>query len=352
MVPRLVAYVRTSTDDQQSPEDSRRWQLARAEALIAGRAEISVVVHDRDISRAVPWTRRPEGSALLAQLANPGRGWDGVVIGEPQRAFGNAAQVQLLLCQFAEDGVSLWVPQVGGPVDPESEAHDILLSLFGGLSRAERNRLRLRVRTAMRAMAPTGRFLGGRPPYGYQLAASGVPHPNPEKARHGIQLSKLQLDLKTAPVIEQIFQWRAEGLGWKAIAARLTEAGIPSPSAADPDRNSHRPGRAWASSAVRAIVLNPRYKGTGVYGRYRKVERLYDPADPAAGHITRMTPAHRDDWVEAEGTVPAIVTHELWAAAQPTPTRPAGNGPRPDRPGPNRYSLRGLVACGQCGRLM
>ena len=49
--------------------------------------------------------------------------------------------------------MQLWVPEVGGPVDPDSEAHDLLVSMFGGLSRAERNRLRVRVRTAMMAMA-------------------------------------------------------------------------------------------------------------------------------------------------------------------------------------------------------
>ena len=31
----FAAYVRTSTDDHQSPDDSRRWQLSVAEQLIA-----------------------------------------------------------------------------------------------------------------------------------------------------------------------------------------------------------------------------------------------------------------------------------------------------------------------------
>jgi hypothetical protein len=43
------------------------------------------------------------------------------------------------------------------------------MSMFGGLSPAQRNRLRVRVRTAMKAMAPEGRrYLGGRPRYGYR----------------------------------------------------------------------------------------------------------------------------------------------------------------------------------------
>jgi site-specific DNA recombinase len=154
----------------------------------------------------------------------------------PQRAFGDTGQVQTVLAQLNHYDIQLWVPELQGPVDPTSEIHDIILSLFGGLSRAERNRLRVRVRTSMRAMAPEGGYLGGRPPYGYQLVRTGVPHPNPEKARQGVQLTKLAVDPSTSEVVETIFAWRTEGLGFRAIASRLTGAGIPCPSGADPKR--------------------------------------------------------------------------------------------------------------------
>ena len=347
----LTAYARTSTDDQQSPEESLRWQLSRANALIIGRAEIVSVTHDTDVSRSVPWSRRPEAARLIAQLPNPARGWSGIVVGEPQRAFGSAGQVQNIMPQLAHFGVQLWVPEVGGPVDPDSEAHDLLMSMFGGLSKAERNRLRVRVRTSMKAMAPEGRYLGGRPPYGYSLDRTGVPHPNPEKARQGIQLTDLVIDPETAQVVEQIFAWRVEGVGFRAIAARLSEQGVPCPSAADRQRNPHRHGRAWSASAVRAIVMNPKYKGQGIYGRYHKVERLYDVNDPAAGNVTRMSPAPTTEIIETDGIVAPIVTEMVWRQAQ-TDRAPAIPGPRADRPEDSRYALRGLLVCSRCGRRM
>lgn len=49
-LPRLLIYARTSTDDQQSPEDSLAWQVSLANALVAGRAEIIAVVHETDTS--------------------------------------------------------------------------------------------------------------------------------------------------------------------------------------------------------------------------------------------------------------------------------------------------------------
>ena len=46
------------------------------------------------------------------------------------------------------------------------------MSLYGGMSQGERNRIKTRVRLAMEAQAAIeGRFLGGRPPYGYLLAS-------------------------------------------------------------------------------------------------------------------------------------------------------------------------------------
>jgi site-specific DNA recombinase len=60
-----------------------------------------------------------------------------------------------------------------------------VMALYGGISKGERNRIKIRVRSAMKAQTELeGRFLGGRPPYGYRLADAG-PHPNPRKAAEG-----------------------------------------------------------------------------------------------------------------------------------------------------------------------
>ncbi|WP_232533718.1 recombinase family protein [Plantactinospora sp. KBS50] len=160
---------------------------------------------------------------------------------------------------FSHYGVDLWVPEVGGAIDPESEAHDLIMSVIGGMSKGERTRVKVRVRTAMTSQAKIeGRFLGGRPPYGYRLADAG-PHPNPGKAADGRRLHKLEPDPATAPVVRRIFAMYLANNGYFAIAEALTRDGIPSPSAADPARNPHRTGQGWAKSAVKNILSNPRY---------------------------------------------------------------------------------------------
>lgn len=203
---KFAFYGRVSTEDQQDPEASRAWQLARATALVepAG-GEIVREFFDIGLSRSLPWKRRPQAADLLAAIRDGQRGFDAVVIGEPQRAFyGN--QFGLTFPLFEHYGVGLWVPEVGGAIDPGSDAHDLVMALYGGMSKGERNRIKIRVRSAMAAQAATeGRFLGGRPPYGYQLADAG-PHPNPTKALDGRRLHKLEPDPATAPVVRRIFR--------------------------------------------------------------------------------------------------------------------------------------------------
>ena len=282
---RFASWGRVSTEDRQDPESSRAWQRARATTLIEPHGgQITEEFFDIDKSRSIPPQRRPEASRLIAALADPGRGFEAVVVGEPQRAFyGN--QFGNTFPLFAHYGVPLWVPEVGGPIDPENEAHDLIMSVFGGVSKGERNRIRVRVRTAMATQAQReGRYLGGRPPYGYLLADAG-PHPNPAKAADGKRLHSLALDEPAAEVVRRIFAEFLAGHGLHAIAEHLTRDGIPSPSAHDPARNRHRCGVAWNKFAVRAILANPRYTGREVWNKQRKDEVLLDIRDVALGHI-------------------------------------------------------------------
>ena len=355
---RFALSARTSTDDLQDPADSLRWQMDTARRLIAPHGEIVTTYHDIDKSRSLPWERRPEAFRILHDLRNPHRGWDALVIAEPQRAF-SGTQFEGILLQFAHYGVGLWVPELGGPVDIENDGHYMALSNYGTMSRAERNRTRLRVANAMRAHAQAGRWLGGRPPYGYRIADAG-PHTNPSKAASGARLHQLAPDPETAPVVRRIFDMYLAGAGYKQIAAVLTNEGIPSPSAHDPKRNSHRPGHSWAMSAVRAILVNPRYLGYQVSGRTKKKDVLLDPDVPALGHVTRQQWQQRDEWVTSSvQAYAAIVEAQIWHRVQAlvasntrtkavTPSRRTHAGVR--RSDPSRYPLAGLVVCDACGK--
>lgn len=313
--------------------------------------EIVQEFFDIGTSRSLPWKRRPEATRLLEALSRPDRGFRAVVIGEPQRAFyGN--QFGLTFPVFTHYGVQLWVPEVGGPIDPGSEAHDMVMMLFGGMSKGERTRVQLRTKAAMQDLASrTDRFLGGRPPYGYQMVDAG-PHPNPGKAATGQRARRLVPDPVTSPVVQLIFELCAQGQGLRAIAQRLTDDSLPSPSAHDPRRNPHRDPRGWSYSSVRAILQNESYTGIRVWGKQEKFETLIDPEDVGAGYVTRMRWRDEETWVRsASETHPALISTDLFNTARgriASPTPGVSRAKRTDRP----YQLRGVLFCSHCGRRM
>ncbi|WP_329072756.1 recombinase family protein [Amycolatopsis sp. NBC_01480] len=121
------------------------------------------------------------------------------------------------------------------------------------------------------------------PPYGYTTMTVGGAH-----SRRGTPRTRLTPDPRRAPVVQNIFYWRAvTGLSVEHITARLD---------ADPDRYPP-PGihTAWPPAAVIAVLTNIKYTGyqaTGArdeHGAFRPVEQWALSDQPA--HRALITPA-------------------------------------------------------------
>ena len=96
---------------------------------------------------------------------------------------------------------------------------------LGLSSKREITRTRVRVRTAMAAQTrEQGRYLGGRPPYGYRLADAG-PHPNKAHAASGRRAHRLEPDPVTSPVVTWMFGQRLAGHSAARITRALNDAG-------------------------------------------------------------------------------------------------------------------------------
>jgi len=301
-------------------------------------------------SRMVAWARRPHAAALVAALADPDRGWDAIVIGEYERTF-YGSQYAAMAPLFEHYGVQLWMPETGGRVDYTSEHDEKTMTVLGLSSKREITRTSIRVRTAMAVQTrEQGRYLGGRPPYGYRLADAG-PHPNKAHAAWERRAHRLDPDPATAPVVRWMFAHRLAGHSVARIARALNEAGVPSPSAADPGRNPHRAGTSWTLGTVTTILSNSRYTGRQVWNRQRTDTELADPGNVTLGHRSVQRWNLPDGWVISDRPAhPALVSEPDFIAAQDVNAarRPAPQG------GPvlRRYLLAGLLSCGVCGRRM
>ena len=342
---RFAFYGRVSTEDWQDPVTSRARQREQAVVLVAGHGRVVAEFFDSGESRMLPWARRPQAAALVAQLTDPDRGWDAIVIGEYERAF-YGSQYALMAPLFEHYGVGLWMPEVGGRVDWHAEDHEQTMLALGLSSKREITRTRIRVRTAMAAQTrEQGRYLGGRPPYGYRLGDAG-PHPNKVHAAWGRRAHRLEPDPVTAPVVQWMFRQRLAGHSAARITRALNDAGVPCPSAADPARNPHRKGAGWTLRTVAAILANPRYTGRQVWNRQRTDFDLADPANTGLGHKQVQRWNLPEGWIISKhpAHAPLVSEADFIAAQQQTaPRGPAGQAVR-------RYLLAGLLVCGRCGR--
>jgi site-specific DNA recombinase len=217
------------------------------------------------------------------------------------------------------------------------------MTVLGLSSKREITRTSIRVRTAMAAQTrDQGRYLGGRPPYGYRLADAG-PHPNKAHAAWGRRAHRLEPDPGTADVVAWMFAQRLAGHSRARIARALNEASVLCPSAADPGRNPHRTGTAWTLATVATILGNPRYTGRQVWNRQRTDRDLADPANTSLGHrqvqwwnlpdgwVISARPAHllacgacgrRMESAWSNGKAAYRCRHGHTSAAVPDPARP------------------------------
>jgi hypothetical protein len=157
----------------------------------------------------------------------------------------------------------------------------------------------------------------------------------------------------SAPVVVRIFAEFLAGHGIYAIAEGLTRDGIPSPSAHDPARNTHRSGIAWSKGAVRAILTNPWYRGYQVWNRQRTDEVLLDVENVALGYSSKMRWNPADNWVFSEQVAhPQIIGKEDFDLAQATLAGRGSKTQHKQHRSVRRYALRGVILCGLCGRRM
>ncbi|SDI15072.1 Recombinase zinc beta ribbon domain-containing protein [Actinokineospora alba] len=312
------------------------------ERLVEGHGVIVAEFFDVACSRQVPWAERPQAGLLLAALADPDRGFDAVVVGEYERAF-DAGQFDELLPVLEAHGVQLWLPETGGPVEFGSVMHQALMTVLGAQSRREVLRARHRAMAAMRTQAvDQGRYLGGRPPYGYRLVDAGA-HPTRAHARWGRQLQRLAPDPVTAPHVRWIFAERGAGRSAASIARELNERGVPCPSSNDPTRNRHRSNTGWSLRTIIEIVENPRYTGRQVWGR--------TSTDRRHRSVTGRRPSTRRDM--GEWAVSTKLAHEPLVSEGEFVNAQLAHTPRTSDTGVVRtYRLAGLVRCGLCGRRM
>ena len=150
-----------------------------------------------------------------------------------------------------------------------------------------------------------------RPPLGYKVVEHGKPP---------------MIVPEEAEIVRMIFNWYAnEGIGFFDIARRLNNLGLKTSQ-----------GKPFERRSIEYIIQNPSYCGMIRWNRTENsTNRIKD----------------KDEWIVTEGQQPAIITKELFDAAQKrfeTTYRPSGKRPSSTY----KHWLSGLLKCPACGRTL
>ena len=150
-----------------------------------------------------------------------------------------------------------------------------------------------KIRTALRAKMAQGQYIGSFAPYGYRKS---------EEDRH-----RLIPDGEASEVVRRIFQMAAEGEVASSIAEQMNREGRPVPLDYRRIREGKlSEGRKWSPSGVCKILRNPVYLGHMAQGRSAKISLK----------SRKSMGRRREDWVVVEHTHEALVTKEIFDAAQ------------------------------------
>ncbi|MGM9876311.1 MAG: recombinase family protein [Bacilli bacterium] len=183
----------------------------------------------------------------------------------------------------------------------------------------------VKIRNVLNEKRKKGKFIGSLPSYGYMRDPEDKGHliPNPE----------------TAPTVQKIFKWRANGVGPSEIATKLNEEGVLTPSAYKKTAYSSRliDGTKWNISTVRKILENRIYTGDMVQHTQTKVNYKSKK---------KITLDERL-WDVVENTHEALVDKETFEYCQSIRKNNDRNYRiKVDRP---KRLLEGKIYCAECG---
>ena len=164
-------------------------------------------------------------------------------------------------------------------------------------------------------------------------------------------------------VLERIFKMYTEqGKGYRSLADTLNQEGIATPRG--PEWSYIYSGK-WTDTTIRAILVNPLYTGDMVWNRRTdgRFHRIIEGqiVDRENIHGARLVPNQKEDWIVVRDAHPVLISRRLFEQARQqretklTSIEQRGHNPRTRNHGKtwngqrSRFILSGLMKCSLCG---
>ena len=354
-----VGYVRCSTDMQAETSPEQQRDLISEWAAVHG---YSIIEWFEDVGKSgTSYEKRPAFLRLKKVVEGKPKFRAVLVLDESRWGRAGASDSIYYKALFRKTA-NVDVVMVRTIANTGNPTFDTMLNAFeGGLSQEESKKKSERTLDGLLATVRKGNSGGGYPPFAYRRVAVNrftgerrVLGPLVDKEANPILNDKGRIVMEQIRPKEEVVVWEPGDQEEIAIVRRMFELRFKSgygPSKIarilnDESISCPKRGRwsnvdqKWSMGTVRSILMNPTYIGIRAYNRQKKKGiGKYSP---------RYWESDHTKWVLVENAHEAIVTPEVWRAANPNPEKSENSRRaiiRFDVP----FPLSGLIKCSHCG---
>lgn len=314
----VYLYLRKSREDREAEERAKREGREEIETLSRHRRQLLELAHRHrhnithileEVVSGEFISERPQVQQLLRDV-DAGEVTAVWVMDIDRLGRGDMADQGAILRTFKESDTLILTPDKVYDLSDEMDEEWTEFKTF--FARRELKMITKRMQRGRIASVQEGKFIGTKPPYGYDVTPRLTLVPN-----------------EHADVVRTIFDlYTHRGLGCHRIASYLNSLGISSPG-----------GKRWRGEGVIALLGNPVYAGWITWRRTYQDKRR---------GIAHKRP--EEEWIKSRGRHDPLVDEITFERAKVIRTQRTHASVRSDRTPSS--PLSGIVRCAKCGETM
>lgn len=284
---KVAIYLRKSRADEEAEKQGAGETLSKHRKIllkVAKEQNLNIIKIREEIVSGESMVHRPEMLELLKEVEN--KEYNAVLVIDVDRlGRGNMQEQGLILDTFKKSNTKIITPRKTYDLKDEWDEEYSEFEAF--MARKELKLINRRLQRGRVRSIEDGNYIATNPPFGYLI--------NNLKSGRTLKLHPVQ-----APIVKLIFDlYTNKNMGGGKISNHLNKLGYKTYT-----------GMEWNSSSVLNIIKNIIYTGKVVW-RKKDIKK-----STKIGQVKESRERPKSEWIIAEGKHPALVSDEIFNAAQ------------------------------------